>query len=210
MVIQRLAKFLYFSFALLLAFAITLKAVQFLEPDFQGEGFLRNKESFFDYFKWPLYIHMFSAPLSILLGIIQFSTQPRKAHRWIGKLYVLSILFFAAPSGFAMSFFAIGGFPSIINFLLLSSLWFWFTLKAYQFARKADYNAHKQFMLRSFLLANSAILLRLYGFLNTTFLDLDPLQAYPYMAWLSWLPGLLVLEVILRRNKRMRKMHASS
>jgi len=210
LVIRRLAKVLYFSFALLLAFAITLKAVQFLEPDFQREGFLRGKESFFDYFKWSLYVHMFSAPLSILLGVIQFSTRPRKAHRWIGKLYVASILFFAAPSGFAMSFFAIGGLPSIINFILLSSLWFWFTLKAYRLARRRSYMAHRRFMVRSFLFANSAILLRLYGFANTTFLNMDPLQAYPFMAWLSWLPGLIILEVIFTSAHSKQQMQAGN
>lgn len=203
LVIQRLAKYFYFAFALLLALAITLKAVQFLEPDFQKENFLRDKESFFEYFKWPLYVHLFAAPLSILLGVIQFSTQPGKAHKWIGILYVGSILFLAAPSGFAMSFFAIGGWPSIVNFLLLSSLWFWFTLRAYQLARKQQYGRHRQFMVRSFLLANSAILLRLFGFINLQVLNFDPYLAYPFIAWLSWLPGLLAYEMYVARKKKL-------
>lgn len=201
-VIQRLAKGIYFAFSLLLALAITLKAVQFLEPNFEEENFLKSKESFFQHFKWPLYVHMFSAPLSILLGILQFSTRVSKAHKWIGITYVACILFFAAPSGFAMAFFAIGGWPSIINFVLLSLLWFWYTLRAYRLAKQKQYELHRQYMIRSFLLANSAILLRLLGFVNLQVLGFDPYLAYPYMAWLSWLPGLLYYEAYLYRQNR--------
>jgi uncharacterized membrane protein len=174
---------------------ITLKATTFLAPVFT-DGFLYDKESIFNTYKWPLYLHAFSAPMALLIGIIQFSTKPKNVHRWLGRVYIIAILLVAAPSGFYMAFYAIGGWVSSISFWLLSILWWWFTFRAFRFAKAKDFKAHKRFMIRSFILTNSAIALRLLGFLNLKFLHFDLVSAYTIISWLSWLPFLLVYETI--------------
>jgi hypothetical protein len=60
-------------------------------------------------------------------------------------------------------------------------------------------------MTRSFILANSAILLRLFSFFTNSFLSIDPVSAYIIIAWLSWLPWLLIYECVrLGRKKKIR------
>lgn len=174
---------------------ITLKATTFLDPVFAA-GFLSDKQAIFNTYKWPLYLHAFSAPLALLLGIIQFSTKPKKLHKWLGKVYVIAILLFAAPSGFYMAFYAIGGWVSSFSFWLLSILWWWFTFKAFQLAKAKNFKAHKRFMTRSFILTNSAITLRILSFINIKFFHFDLESTYILISWLSWLPILLVYEII--------------
>ena len=198
-----LVRSIYFLLALLLAFAITQRAIEFFKPDFENHRFLTDKKEFFNIYKWPLYVHMLSAPLSILFGILQFTLPKRGfSHRLVGVFYIVVVICCAAPSGFVMAFFAIGGMPSVISFVLLSSLWWWFTIKAYRSARTQDFERHGYFMTMSFILANSAIILRLLGFVNKQWLHLEYETAYIWMTWLSWLPFLVIHQLSLRLKAR--------
>jgi hypothetical protein len=59
-------------------------------------------------------------------------------------------------------------------------------------------------MTRSFILANSAILLRLFAFISNHYLDADPVNAYIVISWLSWLPGVLIYEGLRQIDKKTR------
>ena len=178
---------------------ITLKATTFLDLVF-NKGFLADKKELFNSYKWPLYLHAFSAPIALLIGIFQFSTKPKKLHKWLGRVYVISILYFAAPSGFYMAFYAVGGLVSSLSFWLLTALWWWFTYKAFHLAKNHNYKAHKRFMTRSFILTNSAIALRILGFVNLKFIHMNLESAYIIISWLSWTPFLLSNEIVIYRK----------
>lgn len=199
---MRLVKYAYFIFSILLVLGISLKSIGFLDPDFEQNSFLASKEHFFDFYKWPLYAHIFSASLAITLGMVQFSTKLGTWHKYLGMGYVLSVMFIASPSALIMSFTARGGISGSLSFALLSILWFYFTLQAYKHARKKAFTRHKAFMIRSFVLANSAILLRLLGFLNIQFSHWDIQTAYPWFSWMSWLPSLLIYEWVRSKKNR--------
>ncbi len=185
---------LYFSALILTPFP------HYLPPDFE-RGFLRNKaEGFYSsgYFL-GFYAHIASAPLAILCGTLNLSHSLRRRlpqlHRKLGKLYVVLVLCFAAPGGAIMSTRAFGGMSSTVCFALISVAAWWFTWKAWQAAKARRFAAHGRWMCRSYLMMCSAITLRLIHFLMQP-LELDPTLTYQWAAWLSWLPALVIFEIV--------------
>lgn len=207
-----LVKRIYFTIALIISLLIILKSIAYLNPDF-NKGFLINKKHLFNYYKIALYTHIFSAPIAILSGLFQFTFYKSKHHKKIGSVYIFFTLFLAAPSAFFMSFYAIGGFISIINFLLLSILWFYYTYKALLFIKKGLITKHVQFIIGSFILTNSAVLLRIFLFTNNQFEFLNTTNGYIICSILSWLPLLLTYELFLKKklvNSFLIKMNSNS
>lgn len=153
------------------------------------------------------YIHVFSAIFCLLAGFTQFTATILNKfptlHKNIGKLYVFVILFFAAPSGFFIGLFANGGIYSKISFILLSVLWFYFTLKAIFYIKNRNIKAHQKFMLRSFALTLSAITLRFWKVILVYLFALPPMDLYQIIAWLGWIPNLLLVEyyIIKKLNR---------
>src|SRR5690606_38624099 len=63
-----------------------------------------------DWWRYSFYIHVFSSPFVILSGLFQFNRfvihkRPR-IHRILGMIYVIVLIFVAAPSGFLMGLYA--------------------------------------------------------------------------------------------------------
>lgn len=147
------------------------------------------------------YIHVCSAIFTLLAGFTQFNKDILKdkpnIHRTIGKLYVVVVLLFAAPSGFFIGLFANGGLYSKISFVTLSILWFSFTLKAFLAIRKHQVSTHKAFMIRSYALAFSAITLRLWKVILVYLFHPAPMDVYQIIAWLGWIPNLLLIEYFI-------------
>lgn len=139
-------------------------------------------------------MHITGAPIAFFCGLFQVSLSRSKFHKYIGITYLLSVLLLAAPSAFIMAFYAIGGILSSVCFLILNALWLYFTIKAYLEVRLGNIKKHKQFMIRSYILAQSAILIRILSFFNNHFEILNPTIAYMIIIWLSWLPCLLFYE----------------
>jgi uncharacterized membrane protein len=201
---RQLAKFSYFTLAFLIAGMIVIKAIDYFHPDLT-HGFLSGKKDVFhSWYKHALYVHIVTAPLTIFAGILQFSLNTKnRFHRLSGYVY-LAAVFFAAISGFFMSFKSIGGMASSISFGILSILWLVYTINSFLFIKAGNIAMHREYMTRSFILANSAILLRLFSFISNHYLDTDPVNAYIVISWLSWLPGLLVYEGLHQIGKKIR------
>lgn len=123
-------------------------------------------------------------------------------HRWSGWLYAVSVVAFAAPSGFLMGIYANGGWPSRIAFCLLGALWMATTLMSIAAARKGNLLRHRDFMIRSFALALSAITLRAWKYVLVTLFEPRPMDVYILIAWLGWTLNLLVAEFIIYRLKK--------
>ena len=160
-------------------------------------SFFTNSFYIFFFYKFFLYAHIIGAPITLFTGLIQFVFKKSKLHPAFGKAYILSVLILAAPSGLIMSFFAKGGFLGILNFSILSILWWIFSYKAYTFIKNGNVKRHKEMMIRSFILANSAVGLRLLGYINHEFQLFDINYSYLIISWLSWLPAYLSYEIIL-------------
>ena len=152
------------------------------------------------------YIHVISTVFVLLAGFTQFSNtllcHYPGVHRTIGKIYVAILLCFAAPSGFFIGCYANGGLASKISFILLSLLWFYFTLKGFTAIRKKKITEHQAFMLRSFALTFSAVTLRFWKVILVYLFQPSPMDVYQIIAWLGWIPNILIVEYYLYRNSK--------
>lgn len=189
----------YFTFLMLL---ITL---QYIPVDFDV-AFLRIKQDVvnFGYYRVAFFTHVYASMFALLPGFIQFSDRIRQRHRNLhktsGYIYVFTILLFSAPTGFVMGYHANGGWTSSLAFMLLSVLWFYFTIKALTKAMDGDLRAHRRFMWRSYALTLSAISLRLWKWILVLMFEPAPMDVYRAVAWLGWVGNLLVVEWWLRRK----------
>lgn len=174
-------------------------------------GFLSLKQAYLPITHWKIafYIHVFSSIFTLLAGFTQFSGSILKdhphIHRMVGKVYVFNILFINFPAAMIMAIYANGFILSKTAFIVLDSLWFWFTLKAFLEIRKRNIQAHKDFMIRSFALTCSVLTLRTWKLILSNTLQLDPVTLYTADAWMGFLPNLLFAEWLIRsKRKRAR------
>ena len=147
-----------------------------------------------------LYVHIACGMVAIALGPWQFLTRLRTRwhllHRWIGRTYAVACLA-GGTAGMLLAVGATMGTTTRWGFGLLAASWLVTTALAWITARKRDYVAHRQWMVRSFALTLAALTLRIYLPLSlgngAPFTD-----AYPAIAWLCWVPNLILAEAYLR------------
>lgn len=167
-------------------------------------AFLRIKQWIIhnDIWKTSFYIHVITSCFCLLAGFTQFSNRllmhSPVIHRTMGWLYIVIVLGFSAPSGLIMGLYANGGVLSQVAFVLLSILWIGFTFMAYWAVRNRDYDQHKKFMIRSYALTLSALTLRAWKFVIVWIFRPHPMDAYLLVAWLGWVPNLLLAEWYIR------------
>jgi uncharacterized membrane protein len=155
--------------------------------------------------KFSFFTHVFTSIFLLLAGFTQFSDSILKKHktihRTVGYSYIIILLCASAPAGFVMSLYANGGIYSQIAFTTLSILWFSFTLIAFQKAKQKDFSAHRNFMIRSYALTLSALTLRAWKFGIVELLRPNPMDVYMIVAWLGWVPNLILAEYIIIRSR---------
>ena len=170
--------------------------------------FLLFKSDYLDYKIWKtaFYIHVFSAIIALFAGFTQFSKDflkdHRKLHRIFGKIYVWNILIINFPAGMILAIYANGELLGKTAFILLDILWFYFTYKAFIYAHKKDFIAHKNNMMRSYALTFSAITLRTWKVILSGTLNIEPTQLYIIEAWIGFVPNLIIIELIIWFQKR--------
>jgi hypothetical protein len=87
------------------------------------------------------------------------------------------------------------------GFGALAVLWIAATAQAWRMILAGRVAEHRRWMIRSFALTFAAVTLRLY-------LPLPPLmgfgflEGYAVIAWLAWVPNLIVAEIYIRRGMR--------
>lgn len=205
-----LAWLLFFAFFFVLMLQITLRYI----PFDKGASFLQIKQTEVTTVRPYLpifYVHVYSAIFCLFAGFTQFNAHLqrnyKKLHRQVGYLYVVSVIAFAAPSGIYIGFYANGGIFSQLSFMLLGLLWLFFTIKALIAIRNRQLILHKQMMLRSFALAFSAITLRLWKVILVYLFQPAPVDVYQVIAWLGWIPNLLVVEYLIRKKHSGEKIN---
>ncbi len=158
--------------------------------------------------KTAFFIHVFTSCICLFAGFTQFSqkflrTAP-KIHRLMGWCYVIVILVFSGPSGLIMGIYANGGLTSQTAFVMLSIFWMVFTYKAYRAALRRAFDTHQQYMIRSYALTLSALTLRAWKWIIVLAFRPQPMDAYMLVAWLGWVPNLLIAEWYIRKEWKIK------
>jgi len=151
-----------------------------------------------------LIVHIVASMLALSIGPFQFLPGIRKGrwlkvHRWLGRTYLLSILF-GGLSGLYMAQMAYGGTISELGFSALAILWLYTGYRAYRHIRNKDLEEHRQWMIRNYALTFAGVMLRVWVPLSMV-AGIDFLTAYQAIAWLCWVPNLLVAEWIIRSTR---------
>lgn len=183
-------------------------------------GFLQGKthyQNFVPTSQWTmaLVLHVAGGSVALLVGGLQWlltrwrwiSGRPtwfRRAHVLLGLTYLGSIVV-GAGAGMVLVPQAMGGAVASWGFGALNGLWFLSTLIAavlgWRLPTRPDLRVvHHRWMIRSFALTSAAITLRLWLPLGLL-AGFDFLSVYVVIAWLCWVPNLLVAEVLASKTR---------
>lgn len=152
-----------------------------------------------------LYAHIGVAPVALAIMPVQFSARIRLGrpvlHRWLGRIYAIAILI-SGVAGLSLAINSSAGVLAATGFGLLAVLWLITTARAVWLAMKRRIAEHQVWMVRSAALTFAAVTLRLYLPLLTAAFGFD--TGYPPVAWLCWVPNLIVAEWWLARRRTRR------
>lgn len=144
---------------------------------------------------WRALGHLLLGGIALGAGAFQFSRSLRRRnlqlHRWLGRVYVVAV----GASGVAALLLAPvtpGGPPSMFGFGMLAVLWLGSTGLAWREARAGRLRSHQEWMIRSYALCLAAVALRVYLPFGIMSVGFD--AAYPAIAWLCWVPNLVIAE----------------
>jgi uncharacterized membrane protein len=188
---------------LLLAVLVSLEVSRYLTLD-PDVFFLEQRAVYMAHLAF-LITHIVASMLALLIGPFQFLPRIRKGrllkvHRWLGRTYLLSILF-GGLSGLYMAQFAYGGAVSELGFGVLACLWLYTGFMAYKRIREKDLDGHRRWMIRNYALTFAGVMLRVWVPVSMA-MGADFLEAYRVIAWMCWVPNLLVAQWIIRRTER--------
>ncbi|MBL7766188.1 MAG: DUF2306 domain-containing protein [Chitinophagaceae bacterium] len=165
-------------------------------------NFIQERLFLFDnaLYSFCFYTHIAAGSFCILSALFQFSTaiiRKRTAlHVWSGRIYVVVVLLIAAPTGMYMSFFAKGSMWERMLFVFMALLWFYSTARGLDTILKKNIIAHKQWMIRSYAMAMTAVTFRLYHILFYA-LGWSSLDNYEISLWISVVGNILFAEAII-------------
>jgi len=148
------------------------------------------------------YVHIIFGGIALFIGWTQFSPKMRNRrmalHRKLGKVYVVAVLL-SALAGIYIGFFATGGWVSSTGFICLGIIWFYTTLRAYLHIKRAEIEKHQKMMVYSYAACFAAVTLRIWlPILTMVYNDFS--KAYLVVAWLCWIPNLIVAYLIIRKT----------
>jgi uncharacterized membrane protein len=149
-----------------------------------------------------LQVHVVTAAAALLLWPLQTVRALRRrhpaVHRWTGRAYVLACLA-GGVTGVLAAVATTAGPVAGAGFLLLGLAWIGCTVEAVLRVRAGDVAGHRRWMVRSVALTLAAVTLRLHlgtsGALGAPFDDV-----YPAVAWLCWVPNLVVAQWWIARH----------
>ncbi|HEY5785703.1 MAG TPA: DUF2306 domain-containing protein [Microlunatus sp.] len=149
-----------------------------------------------------LRVHIVASGVALLIGPFQFARALRRrvprVHRWLGRVYLLACAV-GGISGGAIAMFSSSGPVAGAGFLGLAISWLAAGLLGYRAIRSGDVARHRRWMTRSFALTYAAVMLRIYLPVSMIAgLEFD--QVYPAIAWLCWLPNLVVAQLLIGRS----------
>ena len=162
---------------------------------------------------WGLRVHVAASGVAMLVGAFQFF-KPLRAkapslHRWTGRIYVLACVVGGLAGG-SIALSSTAGPVAGWGFFMLAVLWVPFTVLALSAAMRRNFAAHERWMIRSFALTFGAVTLRLQlplaGAMGEAgIIPSDFLWSYRYIAWLAWVPNLIVAELFIASLRKPRR-----
>jgi hypothetical protein len=151
-------------------------------------------------------LHIVTSAVALTAGALQFSARVRataiESHRWVGRLYVTGVLL-GGISGLVLATRAQGGLPAQVGFAILAVLWLGTTLMGLARILSGRVADHRPWMIRSYALVLAAVTLRIYLPLSVV-AGIPFESAYPSVAWLCWVPNLIVAEWLIISPGRSR------
>ena len=149
-----------------------------------------------------LRFHIGVTAIAIIVAPWQFARRLRNrhplVHRTMGRIYLVAG-FLGIGTGTVIALGSSQGLVAGTGFLCLGLSWLTVTAVAYRMILARDYEAHRRWMLRSFALIFGAVTLRIY--IPVSFaLGLSFGTSYPAIAWLAWVPNLVLMEWWIRRE----------
>lgn len=155
-----------------------------------------------------LYAHLTFGSIALCLLPFQLSRRLLQkkpmVHRYLGRISVISIVI-SALSGLFIGFYAEGGLTGKLGFITLAILWLVTTGLALAKIKQGDKVLHRQWMLRCAALTCAAITLRVLLPVFIIGLGMEYNEAAKYIAWLAWVPNLLIIEIFLYLEKNKGK-----
>ncbi|MCB2408634.1 DUF2306 domain-containing protein [Hymenobacter lucidus] len=159
-------------------------------------------------FRLGFYVHITSSLWVLAAGLAQFFPRLFRGragwHRRLGKLYVVSVLALAGPSGLVLAGFANGGLVAKVGFALQCVVWWLSTWQAYRLARQRRWEQHTEWMIRSFAVTLAALSLRSESYLLYYLFGTKPIETYLTVTWLSWTGNLVLAEVLIQLGAARR------
>jgi uncharacterized membrane protein len=160
-----------------------------------------------------LLMHIVGAMLAVILGPFQFLPKSRSrrflnVHRWLGRTYLIGVLV-GGLGGLYMARLSYGGLPTHLGFASLGILWLFSGWQAYRHIRRREIEPHREWMIRNYALTFAGVMLRLWMPILVS-LGVEFLAAYTVVAWLCWIPNLLVVEWMIRRRRAGRQQAVTS
>ncbi len=179
-------------------------------PPRRDAGFLQIKQQYLGIIHWEVafWVHVAVSMLPLLAGFTQFAPWVLRrwpvVHRGMGRVYVVAVCFVTGPASLVMAIYANGGLGSRLAFGTLALLWLATTAHGWRLALRRQWARHGEWMLRSYALTLSAITLRAWKFGIVWLFEPRPMDVYRIVAWLGFVPNLLLAEWLIRRHRRRR------
>jgi uncharacterized membrane protein len=155
-----------------------------------------------EWWRFGFYVHIVCGGVALFVGWTQFVKSLRirylQLHRNLGKLYVLMVCM-SGVAAVCIAPFSSTGWVASLGFGSLGVVWLYFTLQAYRSVIRRDLRRHESHMVYSYSACLAAVTLRLWLPLLLIVFRLDFSVAYPMVAWLSWVPNLVVAHSIVSR-----------
>lgn len=200
--------FVFTFFALLVAGYVV---VQYFIMDGFQTGLVKVKLMFGSklsaFWYMMLFIHITTSIVALVIGPFTLSTTFRERninrHRIIGRIYMVGILL-GGFSGLYLAFYATGGLVAKLGFGLLSVFWLTSAYQALRRVKNKKIKEHRNWMIRNYSLTFGAVTLRIWLPLFIVLFGIERFElSYAIIAWLAWVPNLIVAELFIR--KRLNK-----
>jgi uncharacterized membrane protein len=185
-----------FGLTALMCVGVALVSARYLAPNPIGaEGMAIHLEA------RPLVFlaHVAGGVTALALGMFQLVTRRgrrRVWHRWAGRVYVLACLV-GASAGLGLALTSTAGPMAHWGFGLLAVAWFATTALGWRKAVSGEFGQHRRWMIRSLALTFAAVTLRIMLPL-IPLTGMDFVEGYRWVAFLCWVPNLLLVELWLR------------
>jgi hypothetical protein len=188
-----------------LSLLIVTVAARYLRFD-PADYFSQQREVFLRH-EFVLGLHIGGAMLALGLGPFQFVSRIRtrwpRVHRVMGRLYLLGCLA-GGIGGLLLAPTAHGGMVASLGFAGLAICWLVTGAVALRMILLGRVPDHRRWMIRSFALTFAAVTLRLMlgvygGLAGADIVHIGFTSAYVVVAWLCWVPNLLVALWFTRR-----------